>query len=156
MITILITVLIMVIAWIAIIVAIKRTDGDLSIIVLASVAWWLLGGMVAFGVDAVIISCGTGLLPNYSEGVREGFVTKVSEKGVIWKTYEGQIQVGTGDISALQPPFEYSLPKSNKIMQSRLIASLGKKVRITYRQWFVMPYSVGESGYELLTIEELE
>lgn len=89
----------------------------------------------------------------YSDGTREGYITKVSEKGIYWKTIEGQIQVGTGEMAALQNPFDFSIPKHRKDLQEAITQNLGKKVRINYIQWLIMPYSIGDSGYEVVSIE---
>ena len=96
----------------------------------------------------------TGFGANYSDGVREGFVTKVSVKGYIWKTTEAQIQVGTGDMAALQSPFAFSIvdPETTNVAN----AMLGKRVRVTYHEWLIQPWHRGESGYEAVKIEAVE
>lgn len=92
-----------------------------------------------------------GLLPGYSEGVREGYVTKLSKKGVLWKTWEGQLQVGTGELAAIQEPYHFSVVGGEMADQVR--SMLGKKVTIHYREWLVMPWSRGSSGNEVVKIE---
>jgi len=91
-----------------------------------------------------------GFLPDYSEGYREGYVTKISQKGIIWKTFEGQIQVGTGSQAALQAPFDFSTDDPD--MAEFVEGYLGDRVRIKYSQWFIMPFSKGESGYTIIEI----
>lgn len=96
----------------------------------------------------------TGLMPGYSEGERIGYVTKLTSKGVIWKTWEGEMQMGTGELAALQEPFHFSVIGSELWFELR--HSQGKRVRLEYRRWLVMPYHVGSSGYQILDIEILE
>jgi hypothetical protein len=118
-----------------------------------------MNGLFAFGICAVligafagipIIKATGGLWDNYSTGIREGYVTKVSVKGVIWKTHEAQIQVGTGELAALQQPFAFSI--SDPLMAEYVESYLGDRVRIKYKQWYFQPYSEGESGYDCISI----
>ena len=94
----------------------------------------------------------TGLGQQYSIGKRTGFITKLSHKGVIWKTYEGEMQIGTGDISSLQTPVQFSIV--DKEILAIVEKSLGKKVTIHYEEWLIMPYRIGNSGYEVVNIEK--
>lgn len=91
-----------------------------------------------------------GFFDNYSTGTREGFITKVSVKGFIWKTNEAQIQVGTGQMAALQEPFSFSI--SDPDMALMVESYLGEKVRIEYKQWLIQPYRYGETSYDCVSI----
>lgn len=98
------------------------------------------------------VCCATGgLLPGYSEGEREGYITKISTRGVIWKTNEIEVQVGTGEQAALQAPHHFS------VVDAKVLASVktnaGKRVKIRYTQWFFQPFSRGDSGYEITSLE---
>lgn len=59
--------------------------------------------------SCIVLALTSGFVPSYSTGSREGYVTKISVKGLIFKTYEGQLQVGTGEMSALQEPWDFSV-----------------------------------------------
>lgn len=107
---------------------------------------------VIFALFALVMT--TGLVEQYSSGELEGYITKISYKGILWKTNEGEMQVGTGNIAVLQTPFEFSIVE--KEILDKVHRNIGKKVRVKYRQWFVMPYRLGSSGYELVEVEELE
>lgn len=117
-----------------------------------SILLWTVGPFVAFILCLFLIPATGGMLSGYSEGVREGYITKFSEKGFIWKTYEAQIQVGTGELAALQAPFDFSIARYNPLYL-KVQENLGKKVRIKYNEWFIMPYKIGSSGYELTDIQ---
>jgi len=93
----------------------------------------------------------SGLNANYSDGERIGFVTKTSNKGIIWKTNEIQIQVGTGEMAALQEPHPLSVP-SAELMRD-IESHIGRKGKFHYREWLIMPYYVGDSGYEVTSVE---
>ena len=99
---------------------------------------------------SVIPRMTSGLCPNYSVGVREGYITKVSRKGVIWKTWEIEVQVGTGEMAALQAPHEFSVDET---MINSVEANLGKRCRVSYTEWLLMPYRIGSSGYEITKVE---
>ena len=99
--------------------------------------------------------CVDGILPNYSEGERIGYVTKLSYKGVIWKTHEGQLQVGQGAQVAVQKPFDFSVVDEGMLDPLNEAMTKGKKVKLRYREWWAMPYRLGDSGYEIIGVEEL-
>lgn len=100
-----------------------------------------------------VLGATTGAGEGYSEGVRQGYITKVSHKGLIWKTYEAQIQVGTGNQAALQEPFSFSVPPDMAYQVQNLI---GEPVYIRYNEWILQPFAEGESGYILSQIELIQ
>jgi hypothetical protein len=114
----------------------------------------VLSGLWGFVFSYPVIGTTGGLGRDYSVGVRDGYLTKVSQKGVIWKTNEAQLQVGTGNMAALQEPFEFSVPDAAIATEAGL--SIGKKVRVHYTQWIIQPFARGESGYECVRIELLD
>ncbi|KKT29807.1 hypothetical protein A3G55_04105 [Candidatus Giovannonibacteria bacterium RIFCSPLOWO2_12_FULL_44_25] len=95
-----------------------------------------------------------GLMPNYSNGERVGYVTKLSYKGLTFKTHEGQLQPGQGSQSALQEPFNFSVSKDRTDVLQKLenAAQKGTRVRLKYRQWLIMSFFLGESGYEIVEV----
>ena len=80
-----------------------------------SIFLWTIGPFVASLLCIFLIPATGGMLSGYSEGIREGYITKFSEKGIIWKTYEAQIQIGTGELAALQAPFAFSIERHNPL-----------------------------------------
>lgn len=92
-----------------------------------------------------------GCFPNYSDGSRVGVVTKISHKGLIWKSWEGSInQGGTKEVTQMDSnggahsqivanaqDFNVSDPKV--IEQVKEAAKTGKRVELVYRQWLVAP-----------------
>jgi hypothetical protein len=96
----------------------------------------------------------TGVYRGYSVGARDGYLTKLSTKGLVFKTNEAQIQVGTGAQAALQEPFEFSIPDPDLNSQAQSLS--GKHVRIHYTQWLMQPAWRGGSGYEATSIQEVE
>jgi len=136
------------------IIFLMKNDDDGLATCLLSILYWIIGLVLAFGVIQVLIPARDGLMRDYSIGTREGFVTKISETGIFWKTYEAQMQIGTGDMSALQAPFNFSVPKNKPELYIKLQSYQGKKVMIKYSQWLMMPFRIGSSSHELLDIEK--
>lgn len=126
------------------------SSGDILVSIATIVAVWacVVGVVAPFSIRVE-----GGLLRGYSDGVREGYITKISEKGLVWKTFEGEYQVGTGNMSAIQPPMQFSIPREAADLIKSANDNMGKKVRIKYLEWYWMPFKIGDSGYELISIE---
>lgn len=111
----------------------------------------LLGlGVILFFISAWLSALTTGLYPGYSVGQREGYVTKISQKGLLWKTWEIEMQVGTGEMAALQAPHKLSVTED---VIRHVQDNFGGRVRVKYRQWLIMPFSVGDTNQEVTGIE---
>jgi hypothetical protein len=85
----------------------------------------------------------------YSEGTRSGVLTKVSKKGYVFKTYEGELIIGglnQGD-GALLPAtiFKFSVPERR--VYDTLEANQGNKVVVHYKQVFKNFFWQGETDY---------
>ncbi len=120
----------------------------------------ILGCMGAFPASLIVIPlvlwliCATaGLMPNYGEGVRYGYVTKMSHRGLLWKTHEGQMQIGTGEMAALQEPFCFCAPDENVRLELASLIGTRKKVGLRYQQWLLIPFRLGSSEYEIIGVE---
>lgn len=118
--------------------------------IFCALAVMLIAGLVMSLAFVPLAGVTGGFWPDYSTGTREGYITKVSVKGAIWKTNEAQIQVGTGAMAALQEPFSFSI--SDPDMARFVEMYLGEKVRIEYTQWLVQPYRLGETPYDCVSI----
>lgn len=117
----------------------------------------ILGFTVVYGLAALIVglpiaAATTGIMPNYSNGTRSGYVNKLSIKGLIWKTNEGELQLGAGEAASLQPPFEFSVTNPDVLAKVQAAQESGERVSLTYRQWLVMPFWVGDSRYEIVGV----
>ena len=102
----------------------------------------LLG--IAFGVGSCAIG---GCSPNYSDGYRSGFVSKVSKKGVFLKSWEGEMMIGgvvTSDITngtMIAEKWYFSCKDDALAQRISDLAMTGKRVRLHYRQWLCGPVS---------------
>lgn len=97
-----------------------------------------------------------GSLPTYDVGQRVGYVTKLSRRGLVWKTWEAELQSGVGELAALQAPWTVSVPDfSVRLLMTPFVGSKSR-VRILYHGWFLQPYRRGESGREAVGFEVVE
>ena len=76
------------------------------------------------------ISYGLVTIP-YSQGVRSGTLVKLSKKGILYSTYEGTLDLGSGD----QLTWNFSI--HNKKIGEQLVSLSGKKVKLSYDELFL-------------------
>ena len=82
---------------------------------------------------------------SYSSGERAGFVQKFSKKGVISKTWEGELLMISAPGTAPER-FYFTVPDDE--VASRVNATLGKKVVLVYEQHIGVPTTLfGETSY---------
>ncbi|WP_254412862.1 hypothetical protein [Dyadobacter diqingensis] len=96
----------------------------------------------------------------YSEGKRGGFITRLSNKGYVFKTYEGELKMGglyEGDGSLNASEWTFSVSGKNKDAISKLeeaIAS-GHRVSLTYEEkFFTLPWN-GDTKFFVTNVEVL-
>jgi hypothetical protein len=81
----------------------------------------------------------TSCTENYSNGERIGMITKFSEKGLIWSSWEGTLNTTQTGMNSAEP-FEFSV--DNDVNDPKVISTLdsaatqGWKVKIKYHQTF--------------------
>ncbi len=99
---------------------------------------------------------------NYSTGIRAGVVVKLSERGFLFKTYEGQMNIGTfgafkNEDNQLSTVFEFSVPKDRKeVIQALQEVSLtGERVNLHYEEKFFHYIWLGDSKYLITKVERL-
>ncbi len=96
----------------------------------------------------------------YSEGARAGIIMKVSKKGVIFKTWEGQMNLETFGASntdnIVSEVFDFSIKKGNQELIDNLNAAAlsGKRVNLKYIQRYSILFFRGETKYFAVGIEE--
>jgi len=95
----------------------------------------------------------------YSSGVRAGVVLKVSNKGAIFKTYEGQLDLlsfgAVKSSNQLSQTFEFSIEKDNRQLINELeeVALSGERVRLRYDEKYVVLPWRGDTKYFVTEIE---
>lgn len=90
---------------------------------------------------------------SYSDGERAGYVQKLSRKGWLCKTWEGEIAMVTMP-GAIPEKFEFSVRDDNVAQKINQLA--GKRVVLDYRQYKFIPSSCfGETEYFVDGVREL-
>ena len=91
---------------------------------------------------------------SYSDGERAGYVQKLSRKGWLCKTWEGEIAMVTMP-GAIPDKFEFSIRDDEIAKQINQLA--GKRVVLHYRQYKFIPSSCfGETEYFIEAVREVE
>lgn len=83
---------------------------------------------------SVVASAGYYIYRNYtiSEGTRTGTLVKISKKGVVFKTYEGQLHLAGSMMMSQQSTWEFSA--QNAAVYEKLQQFEGKVVKCHYKQ----------------------
>lgn len=90
----------------------------------------------------------------YSSGERAGYVQKLSEKGWICKTYEGELILVSMPGTQAE---KFFFTVRNKAIAKRIDESVGKRVRLVYEEHKGVPSSCfGESAYFVTDISLLD
>ncbi len=98
------------------------------------------------------------LFANYSEGVRTGYVVKISRKGVLFKTNEGELNFGFPQVNTLpgatsQNIWMFSVPDSDVAHQIQKASETGQKVSLHYKQKYMKLFFIGDTDYLVYKIE---
>lgn len=86
----------------------------------------------------------------YSEGVRSGELIKISRKGVIAKTWEGEISQG---ISGAQI-FSFSILDKDKDVIEKLKEYQGEYVKLNYMERYTTFFWLGDTKYFITEVTE--
>jgi len=115
---------------------------------------FLIIALILFVAIAAFMYWGT-----YEEGVMAGKVLRISKKGVIFKTYEGKLNLETfGALKGASPiaeSFDFSVEGSNKELIKLLeeVALSGERVNLHYKKRFTTFFWRGNTKYFATKIE---
>jgi hypothetical protein len=115
------------------------------------------GSLIGFLVVAAVLFALYTLLVlswSYSTGERAGFMQKLSHKGVLCKTWEGELQLVAMPGSM---PEKFLFTVREESVAARINAIMGKRVALTYEQHIGVPTSCfGETGYFVTDVREVQ
>lgn len=96
-----------------------------------------------------------GLYQNYGVVKQIGYLTNFSKTGVIYKTYEGELQKGVGEQATVEKPFRFSLV--DKSLARKLNKYLGatQRIQLTCKQWLCMPFKIGDTDKQVIDVKEI-
>lgn len=98
----------------------------------------------------------------YERGTMAGKVLRISEKGVIFKTYEGKLNLDTfGALKGVSPiaeSFDFSVEKKEKnlIKELQEVALTGERVNLHFiKRYRIFPWR-GDTKYFVVRVERAE
>lgn len=101
----------------------------------------------------VLFGCG-----NYSNGNRAGSINKFSQKGLICKTWEGELALGgyvNGENGTVANVWNFSVEDQTIVDQLNAAQEAGKRVRLTYRQELIASPCRSDTVYFVTKVEVL-
>ena len=120
---------------------------------MGAVTRWLSGLLVVF---VLLLAAYTWLMLNwsYSVGERAGYVQKLSKKGWICKTWEGELALATMPGSVAEK-FFFSV--RNNVVAEQINRSIGRRVSLDYEEHLGLPSSCfGETGHFIVGVKVIE
>lgn len=112
--------------------------------------------MWILGISVILFAAGYYFYRTYtvSEGTRSGTLYKISKKGKIFKTYEGELLLAGSVLMNKQSTFEFSAADSK--VYSNLQNFEGKNVRLHYKEKVnAFPWQ-GDTDYLVYKVEEVK
>jgi hypothetical protein len=90
------------------------------------------------------------IMPDYSYGQRAGRVVKLSQKGIIWRTWEASLQVGSG---ANQETWSFSILDTRfvELLETALLD--GSQVVVSYQQAVHRSVTKAKTSYAITRLE---
>ncbi len=114
-------------------------------------------GIITLGVLVLMFSFLMTKVP-YSEGDRAGVISKFSKKGVLFKTYEGELNEGAqgqmGNMVNRLWAFTVDSddPKVVEILQDAMLT--GRRIRVHYEQRYMKFSWMGDTEYFVTKVDE--
>ena len=97
----------------------------------------------------------------YDEGLRAGTILRISKKGMLFKTYEGQLNVQTfgalKNVNPIMESFDFSVESSDEqvIRDLESVALSGERVNLHYiKRYAIFPWR-GDTKYFITRVERL-
>lgn len=87
---------------------------------------------------------------SYSKGVRSGELIKISHKGIIFKTWEGELSQG---ISGAQI-FKFSVESNQKDVLKKLEEYQGHYVKVNYKERVSTLFWLGDTKYFITDVKK--
>lgn len=91
----------------------------------------------------------------YSKGERAGTISKLSEKGYVFKTHEGVLNEGgySGETGTLQPRYwDFSAKEDSVVNKLRSAMQTGERITLTFHEkFFKFPWN-GDTKYFIIDV----
>ncbi len=112
----------------------------------------ILFSLVGLVVLGIVLYFFTIYYITYSEGYRAGELVKFSHKGLVFKTWEGEISQGVSEAQI----FTFSVEAQEKEVIQLLQDLQGKDVKLTYKERFATFPWLGDTKYFVTEVKETE
>ena len=109
--------------------------------------------LLSIFIPSIIMPLTGGLGKNYGTINQIGYLTNFSEKGIIWKTYEGELQKGVGEQATAEKSFAFSATDKDVIEKLRPYLGSKHRLQLKCRQWVCMPFSRGDTDKEVVDVQ---
>jgi hypothetical protein len=122
---------------------------------LKKILLWIIGITIT---GAVLITL-FALFANYSSGYRVGRIIKISEKGYVFKTNEGQLNTGgfsEGDGDITSSIWNFSVKKGDGEILEQIKGANKEMVRVYYDEKFITIPFLGDTKYFVTKVETVE
>ena len=104
-----------------------------------------------------VLKCTGGVNWEFSDGSRSGVIQKLSKKGIFWKTWEGELNLGYTEGSTdsnghqtIRPAMFYFSVSDNAVAEKLKKAEIaGKRVTVDYKQYWLRGYDKGGTAYDV-------
>lgn len=98
---------------------------------------------------------------NYSSGFRVGVPVKLSSKGVLFKTYEGQLNIGgltSGEQGVIPTQWDFTVTKSDQMVYQGIESAMeqGVRAKLYYKEKYIKLPWRGDSKYMVYKVELME
>lgn len=106
------------------------------------------GGLIYYGISAI----------TYSEGARSGVLIKISRKGFVFKTYEGELALSGVGGYIVQPGSQgnvWNFSVKNRKTYEKMQAFEGRSVSLKYKQKLRTFFWEGETEYLVYDVEQV-
>jgi hypothetical protein len=118
----------------------------------AAIVLLIIGGYSA--------KCLGGVNWKYSEGSRSGVVQKISKKGIIWQTWEGELNLGyntsrsneNGGTTIAPAIFYFSCSSDETAKKVQDAERNGDRVTVEYIQYFLRGWKYGGTSYDVVNV----
>lgn len=122
---------------------------------LKKILLWIIGLSITAAVLVILFA----LFANYSSGYRVGRIIKISEKGYVFKTHEGQLNTGgfsEGDGDITSSIWNFSVKRGDDQILDQIKNANKDMVRIYYDEKFVKIPFLGDTKYFVTKVEKVE
>lgn len=113
-------------------------------------------------VFALTVACIVGILclsgfgchHKTSDGERVGVVTKLSRKGVVVKTWEGEAIIGSSDVPGVGTVWQFTVDDAGPLKDVEEAIASGKKVHLRYIEYLSSGVLNGDTNYRVTGVRK--